>query len=151
MNAYGKVNGLALTIISPGHIKYTMRVTKAHLATTTTIHGGVMAAMMDAILGVAALSMACEEDKLVSTVEFKINYLAPVLFNSVLIGEGNVIQKGKRIIISDGSIRVDGSSELVAKGLGTFSAYPLSKSKILDHLTDTQKEILGEAYFPTLK
>ena len=75
INKYGTINNLDLEVLAPGHIKYLMPVKEEHLATPIAIHGGVLSAMMDAILGVAALSASCHEGKLVSTVEFKINYL----------------------------------------------------------------------------
>lgn len=147
INNYGTLNELELEVISPGHIKYIMPVQQKHLATPIAIHGGVLAAMMDAILGVGALSLACHDKKLVSTIEFKINYLSPARPGDVLIGEGKVIQKGNRIIVSEGDIKIQDTQKIIAKGLGTFSAYPIEKSGVLEHLTDAQKEILGDEYF----
>lgn len=141
INNYGTINNLDLEILSDGHIKYTMPVTKAHLATPIAIHGGVMAAFMDALLGVSALSVSCHENKLVSTIEFKINYFAPARPGDVLIGEGTVIQKGNRIIVSEAQVKIKGTQTTVAKGMGTFSAYPIEKSGILEHLTPEQKAI----------
>ena len=74
-NHFGNENGMKLTIIEPGHIEYRMEILKKHLATQKAAHGGVMAAFMDGVLGVAALSEVKDEGKLVATVEFKINYI----------------------------------------------------------------------------
>lgn len=150
INKYGTLNELDLEVIGPGHIRYIMPVQEKHLATPIAIHGGVLSAMMDAILGVASLSMSCEDGKLVSTVEFKINYLAPARLGDILVGEGKVIQKGNRLIIAEGDIKLQGVDKFIAKGFGTFSAYPIEKSGILEHLNQEQKEILGKEYFPDL-
>lgn len=144
------MNELDLEVIAPGHIKYIMPVKEKHLATPIAIHGGVLSAMMDAILGVASLSSSCHDGKLVSTVEFKINYLAPARLGDILVGEGRVIQKGNRLIIADGDIKLQNSNKFIAKGIGTFSAYPIEKSGILENLTHEQKAILGKEYFPDL-
>ena len=151
MNQYGTLNELNLEVISPGHIRYEMPVKKKHLATPIAIHGGVLSAMMDGILGVAALSASCEDGNLVSTVEFKINYLAPARLGDILMGEGKVIQKGNRLIITDGDIKLQSSGKIIAKGMGTFSAYPIEKSGILEHMQEEQKSILGKEYFSELK
>lgn len=151
INQYGTINDLDLKVISKGHIQYKMPVKKKHLATPIAIHGGVLSAMMDAILGVASLSASCHDGKLVSTVEFKINYLAPARLDDVLVGEGKVIQKGNRLIIATGTITVEGRDKVIATGMGTFSAYPIEKSGILEHLTNSQKQILGSEYFPELE
>lgn len=150
INQYGTLNELELTVLEPGRIQYKMQVKEKHLATPIAIHGGVLSAMMDAILGVAALSASCEEGKLVSTVEFKINYLSPARLGDVLLGDGKIIQKGNRLIISEGAITLSGSDKIIAKGMGTFSAYPIEKSGILEHLTQEQKNMLGSEYFPKL-
>ena len=57
---------MKLTVIEPGKISYEMEVLPKHLATPTAIHGGMLAAMMDAILGVASLSSVAIDKKLVS-------------------------------------------------------------------------------------
>jgi uncharacterized protein (TIGR00369 family) len=150
INQYGTLNELDLEIVSAGHIRYTMPVKEKHLATPIAIHGGVLSAMMDAVLGVSALSLSCYDGKLVSTVEFKLNYLAPARLGDVLIGEGKVIQKGNRLIIAEGEIVEKNSKRLIAKGMGTFSAYPIEKSGVLEHLSDKQKAILGSDFFPNL-
>ncbi|MGB1003389.1 MAG: PaaI family thioesterase [Salibacteraceae bacterium] len=150
INQYGTLNELDLTVLSPGHIQYKMPVKKKHLATPIAIHGGVLSAMMDAVLGVAALSASCHDGNLVSTVEFKINYLAPARLGDLLVGEGKVIQKGNRLIIADGNISLENSEKIIAKGIGTFSAYPIEKSGILEHLSLEQKQILGAQYFSEL-
>ena len=65
-----------------------------------------------------------------------------------MVGEGKVIQKGNRLLICEGDIKIQGSDKVIAKGIGTFSAYPIEKSGVLEHLNDEQKQILGEQYFP---
>ena len=146
INQYGTLNELELTVLGKGHIRYEMEVKQKHLATPIAIHGGVLSAMMDAILGVASLSSSCHEGKLVSTVEFKINYLAPARLGDLLIGEGKIIQKGNRLIVAEGDIKLKGTDQFIAKGIGTFSAYPIEKAGIFEHLSQEQKEILGDEY-----
>ena len=80
-------------------IRYRLQVTKDHLATPTTSHGGLIAGYMDGVLGLAALYVSSENGNLVSTVEFKINFISPARLGDILIGEGQVVSKGKRIIV----------------------------------------------------
>jgi uncharacterized protein (TIGR00369 family) len=54
----------------------------------------------------------------VTTVEMKINFLAPVS-GGELIGESRVVQKGKRLALADMEVK-DGNGKLVAKGLATY-------------------------------
>lgn len=125
INNFGSLLKMDFEVVSPGHVEYHMTVTKDLLATQTAAHGGALAGFMDAIIGVASLSAVAEEQKLVSTVEFKINFLQPALLNDQLKGEGKVIQKGKRIIVAEGKI-YNQNDELLCTCLGTLNAYSYS-------------------------
>ena len=127
-NQFGKHVGMELTKFEADGIAYRLVIDSKHLATPTTAHGGIIAGYMDGILGLAALYVSSENAHLVSTVEFKINFLAPVRIGDVLIGEGKVISKGKRIIVAEGRIFKEKTSEMVAIATGTFNAYPYQKS-----------------------
>ena len=121
-NAFGRFLGMDFTILSPGHIEYRLKMKKEFLATEIHAHGGLIAAFTDAVLGVAALSAVCDENKRVATVEFKLNFLIPVLAEDELKGTGKVIQKGKRLVITECEI-YNQKNELVSKAMGTFTSY----------------------------
>jgi len=139
VNKFGSENGLKLTIIKPGEITYEMKVLEKHLATPTTIHGGMIAAMMDGVIGVAALTLVAPDGKLVSTVEYKINYFKPAYLGDILTGYGRVDHKGKRIIHSSGEI-YNQKNEMVAKAMGTFNSYPFEKSDIASYLVNIKQK-----------
>lgn len=126
-NNFGRYLGLHFDVTQPGVVQHYLTITKEHLATPQAAHGGLVSAMMDAVLGVAALSMVCEDNKIVSTVEFKLNYLNPALLGDELSGESFIEQKGNRIIVVSGTIKAVNRDVVVAKGIGTFNAYPASK------------------------
>lgn len=129
VNNFGRENNMKLTVVKPGEIIYEMEVLQKHLATVNTIHGGMIAALMDGVIGVAALSLVAQDKKLVSTVEFKLNYFKPAYLGDVLKGYGRVDNAGKRIISTSGEI-FNQKGEMVAKAMGTFNVYPFDKSDI---------------------
>ena len=136
INVFGRENGMELKVINPGEIEYTMLVTEKHLSSPNTAHGGVIAGLMDSVLGTGALSLAFTENNLVSTVEFKINYFHPVKLGDTLIGKSKVEYHGKRIISTSGEIHCSRRNLLVAKGLGTFNAYPVDKGDLSGIFSD---------------
>jgi uncharacterized protein (TIGR00369 family) len=127
-NQFGKFLNMELTKFEADGIEYRLPVKSEHLATPTTAHGGLVAGYMDGVLGLAALYVSSENSNLVSTVEFKINYISPVRAGDVLIGQGKTISAGKRIIVTEGKIFIEGSNKLVAIATGTFNAYPYQKA-----------------------
>ncbi|GAB3304034.1 PaaI family thioesterase [Hymenobacter tenuis] len=128
INHYGRTNGMELLVTQPGDVRYTMTVQNEHLSSPGTCHGGVLAGLMDSVLGAAALSLAFTAGELVSTVEFKINYLHPVRLHDHLVAHGVVEHSGKTLIVSSAFITCPTRNDLVvARGLGTFNRYPASK------------------------
>jgi acyl-CoA thioesterase len=126
MNHFGRVNNMTYEVIQPGEIIYRFTPVKEHLATKTAVHGGVLAAYMDAIIGVAALSAVYQEEKLVATIEFKINFIAPALENEELIGKGVVLSKGKSTLVCKGEI-LNPQGKTIAIAQGTLKSYPFPK------------------------
>ena len=130
INHYGRANGMTLTVPAPGQAEYEMRIRDEHLSSPDTAHGGVVAGLMDAALGAAALTLAFTTGEFVSTVEFKLNYLAPVHLHDQLRARAHVEHAGSKLVVSSAVIvRVasDGQETAVARGLGTFNRYPASK------------------------
>ncbi len=126
-NAFGKLLGMHFKIINEGTVEYYITITKDLLATPQAAHGGVVSSLVDAALGVACLSLVKNENKAVSTVEFKINFVAPALLNDQLMAKGKVEQKGKRILMASCDVYcVNRENKLIAKALGTFNAYDAS-------------------------
>ncbi|MBT9393272.1 PaaI family thioesterase [Hymenobacter sp. NST-14] len=138
INAYGRTNGMELLLTQPGDVRYTMTIRDEHLSSPGTCHGGVLAGLMDAALGAAALSLAFTAGELVSTVEFKINYLHPVRLHDHLVAHGTVEHSGKTLIVSSALITCPTRDNLVvARGLGTFNRYPATKRDFHDLLFPT--------------
>ncbi|MBK7819223.1 MAG: PaaI family thioesterase [Sphingobacteriaceae bacterium] len=139
-NNFGKQLGMHFNIIADGEVEYFLKITPDHLATPLSAHGGVISSLADAALGVAGLSAVYKENKVVSTVEYKINFLAPAVVNDELVAHAKVLQKGKRILIVEctifcenylplgGSTPKGGGRKLIAKAIGTFNAYDATKA-----------------------
>src|SRR4051812_41048374 len=89
-NFFGKLLGMHFKIIADGEVDYYLTITKDHLATPHAAHGGVMAALADSALGVAGLSAVYKENKVVSTIEYKVNFLAPAFLGDQLVAKARI-------------------------------------------------------------
>lgn len=126
---YDRFMGLELTVQAPGRITYRLQVDDRHLSFPTACHGGVIAGMMDAVLGVTALSWAITREKLCATVEFKTHFFTPVKPGDRLEGSGEIEFTGSRLVVTTAQIVDLDGGQTVAKGIGTFSLYPATKKK----------------------
>jgi uncharacterized protein (TIGR00369 family) len=128
-NNFGRHLDMAFEIVDDGIVDYFLTIEKMHMATPFSAHGGVISALIDSGLGVAALSAVYKENKAVSTIEFKLNYLAPALLNDRLVAKAKVEQKGKRIlVVSCDVFCLNRENKILAKAIGTFNAYDALKA-----------------------
>ena len=81
------------------------------------VHGGAIASVADSALALALLSLTFPKN-FVTTVEMKLNYLAPV-DRGEMIAEGRVVKKGKTFSLVEVEVTSD-EGKLIAKGLATF-------------------------------
>lgn len=126
-NKFGRYLGMDFKILEPGKIEYKCRISEHHLATPHAVHGGVIAGLCDALLGVGALSAVCTDDLVVGTIEMKVTFVAPAFNHDVLTGTSVLIRKGRSIVFMEGEIKND-EGKLIAKASGTFNAYPKDKA-----------------------
>src|SRR5690554_3995615 len=126
-NNFGAFLEMDLEVKEDGEVKYTIEIKDKHLATPIAAHGGVIAALIDGTLGVAALTIAGKNQNVVSTVELQVNYLKPVRMGDHLVSIGKVISAGKRLLYVEASV-INQDDVLVAKASGTFNAYPAEKA-----------------------
>jgi uncharacterized protein (TIGR00369 family) len=127
-NQFGTWLGMEFKEIQVGEIEYYLTIEKQHLATPKSVHGGVISALVDATLGVSGLSAVHKEGKVVSTIEYKLNFMSPVAVGELLVAYGKVEQKGKSILVISCEVLSKNTGKIVAKALGTFNSYDASKA-----------------------
>lgn len=125
-NKFGQLIGMNFTIIEPGKVSYHLLTEEKHLATPIAVHGGVIASLIDGALGVAALSVVCENKQIVSTVALNINYAQPAQVGDALTAHAHVTKSGKRILFAAAEVR-NQRNELIAMGTATLNAFPFDK------------------------
>jgi uncharacterized protein (TIGR00369 family) len=80
-------------------------------------HGGVTASLVDSAVGLALCTMLRSQE-LITTVELKVNYIAPAK-PGLLIARGKILHKGNHIAVGEGVVK-DRAGRLVAKGSATY-------------------------------
>ena len=126
-NHFGAMLDMSFHMADAGKVIYTMPVLEKHLATPLAAHGGAVCAMMDATMGVCALSEVIRDNQVVSTIEMKISFVTPAKLGDQLKGTATIIKRGSRLIFVEGQIHSD-QGTLIATASGTFNAYPSSKA-----------------------
>ncbi len=110
--------GIEILELRSGYSRFRLAVTRDLQNVSGIAHGGAIASIADASMGVALATLL---DPLVQrpiTVEMKINYVAPAR-GGELIAEGRVVQKGSTVTVTGSEVR-NGDGGLVALAIGTY-------------------------------
>ncbi len=108
--------GFTVTSLQSGRAFIEFEASERHANPMGSLHGGVLAAIADAAMGVAYLSTLGEGESF-TTLEMKINFLKPV-WRARLHAAGKVVKAGKTIGLVECDV-TDEEGRLVARASST--------------------------------
>lgn len=110
--------GMSIMEVSEGRVVFVAEPAEYHYNPLGTVHGGVMATLLDSALGCAVQSMLPAGTSF-TTLELKVNYLRPVTTRTgTLYAEGKIIYVGGRTATAEGRL-TDATGKLYAHGTTT--------------------------------
>jgi len=116
--------GVRFVEMTAGRLVASMAVRDELLTPFGTLHGGVMAGLVDHVLG-CVLYPLMQRGQWAATTEFKLNYLAPVR-GGTLVAESTVVSFTKRTAVV--RVEVTNAEQLVCVAQGTLLvAEPVKK------------------------
>ncbi|MFD6156315.1 PaaI family thioesterase [Nocardia sp. NPDC060256] len=111
--------GIRLETAGDGYTRYYLDPNPATINAMFTVHGGVIATLMDTAMG-SAVFTKLGDGVAYTTLELKVNFIRSVtLDGSRLTCEANAIHVGRRTATAEGRI-VDGNGKLIAHGSTTI-------------------------------
>lgn len=114
---YFQLLSMKIVELSPGRSRVEIDLEKAHLQPFGIVHGGAYSSLVDAA-GFWACYTLAEEGVGMTTVELKLNYLAPTKTGK-LIGLGESVKVGRTLAL--GQVRVESDDgRLLAHGTATM-------------------------------
>ena len=109
---------MSLSEVSEGRVVFLAEPAEYHYNPLGTVHGGVMATLLDSALGCAVQSMLPAGTSY-TTLELKVNYLRPVTERTgTIYAEGKIIHVGGRIATAEGRL-TDAAGKLYAHATTT--------------------------------
>ena len=119
-NTFAGYLGIETMEAREGYVKLRLPVRQELLNGHGTVHGGVLASLVDNAVGaaLATLPPVAEEGGGLVTTDLNISYVNPGR-GSTIFAEGHILEPGNSISFGEASLR-DEDGELVAKGRATF-------------------------------
>ena len=112
-----KTLGIKILELSEGRSLVEMMVDPKHHNMSATMHGGIMADIADAAMGIAiATTISPEED--FTTMEMNVSFYRPHI-KGALRAEGTVAKRGKRVAFAE-AVLTNEDKQIVAKANGTW-------------------------------
>lgn len=110
--------GIRMAEVSEGRVVFAGEPAEYHYNPLGTVHGGVMATLLDSALGCAVQSLLPAGTSY-TTIELKVNYLRPVTTKTgTVYAEGKIIHLGGRIATAEARL-TDAAGKLYAHGTTT--------------------------------
>ena len=103
--------------VEHGRVAFSLEVQAFHLNPLGTLHGGVMATLLDSAMG-CAVHTTLPDDVLYSTGDLSVRFLRPARLGERIEAVGWVVHSGRRTATAEGEI-VGEDGRLVAKGSST--------------------------------
>lgn len=110
--------GIWITKVSEGRVVFATEPSEYHYNPLGTVHGGVIATLLDSALGCAVQSMLPAGTSY-TTLELKVNYLRPITEKTgTVYAEGKIIHLGGRIATAEARL-TDAKGKLYAHATTT--------------------------------
>lgn len=117
--------GLRLVSVEGGVARVELLVQKHHRgggASPTSVNGGIISYMFDALLGAAVTSSWDEPVVAQATVTLNINFLSAIEAEEIVTGEARVVRGGGSLVYCEGKVWGD-SGEIGASCTGIYRVF----------------------------
>lgn len=108
--------------IAPSTCQIEIKIIEEHLQPLGTVHGGIIATLIDTATYWAPFLGIPQEAGMVN-VDLKLNYLKPSGVGDILIAEGTCLRAGRSINYAEASVH-NARGDLVAHGTSTLMVLP---------------------------
>jgi acyl-CoA thioesterase len=115
---YYQLLGMEIMEIKEGESKIQMPFKQGLTHPYRIVHGGAIASLADSSVAMALISLVEPKDR-ITTIEFKINFFAPVSKGD-LEAHAKIIHKGSKTAVGEVEVKNE-EGKLVAKVIATYS------------------------------
>jgi acyl-CoA thioesterase len=115
---YYRLLGMKVLEIRKGNSKIQMPFRKKLTHPYGIIHGGAIASLADSAVAMALIGLVKPSDR-ITTIEFKINFFAPIS-QGKLTAQAKILYKGSKTAVGDVEV-INENVKLVAKVIATYN------------------------------
>lgn len=125
-NPFFCLMGIDVVSLDDGKATLSMRVRDDMLNGEGFLQGGMFTALADEAMVLAIYSLL-EEDQVIATISESTSFMRGAGPGMVLVAEGRVIKKGRRVVFSEADVRLDGQQDIIARSTASFAISIIAK------------------------
>ena len=122
ISPYPSLLSMKLVDIGIGYAVIEIDIRKKHMQLLGAVHGGVLASLIDTVAFWAVYYGLKNHDAWLTSVDLKLNYLAPAV-SGKLIARGRQIKIGGKLCYAEAQVNT-GDDKLIAHGTATLMIMP---------------------------
>jgi acyl-CoA thioesterase len=126
-NPFFCLMGIDVVSLDNGKATLSMRVRDDMLNGDGFLQGGMFTALADEAM-VLAIYALLEEDQVIATISESTSFMRGAGPGMVLVAEGRVIKKGRRVVFSEADLRLDDHQDIIARSSASFAISTIGKS-----------------------
>jgi acyl-CoA thioesterase len=118
-NPFFQLMGVGIVSVSEGVAVLRMKIRQDMLNGENFLQGGMFTALADEAMVLAVYSVL-EKDQTVATISESTSFMRGAGLDVVLIAEGRIIKKGRRVAFAEGVVRIEETNEIVSRTSAAF-------------------------------
>lgn len=119
-NPFFRLMEIDVVSFDSGKATLNMRVRADMLNGEGYLQGGMITALADEAM-VLAIYAQLEEDQVIATISESTSFMRGAGPGTVLVAQGRVIKKGRRVVFSEADVRPEGQDDSIARSSASFA------------------------------
>jgi len=119
-NPFFRLMGIDVVSIEKGKAMLRMSVREDMLNGEGYLQGGMFTALADEAMVLAIYSLL-EEDQVIATISESTGFMRGAGPGMVLVAEGRIIKKGRRVVFSEADVRLEGKPDIISRSSASFA------------------------------
>jgi uncharacterized protein (TIGR00369 family) len=119
-NPFFCLMGIDVASLEHGRATLSMKVRDDMLNGEGYLQGGLFTALADEAMVLAIYSLL-EEDQVIATISESTSFMRGAGPGMVIVAEGRIIKKGRRVVFSEADVRLEGQQDVIARSSASFA------------------------------
>ena len=119
-NPFFCLMGIDVVSLENGKATLSMRVRDDMLNGEGYLQGGLFTALADEAM-VLSIYSRLEEDQVIATISESTSFMRGAGPGMVLVAEGRIIKKGRRVVFSEADVKLEGQHDIIARSSASFA------------------------------